>query len=100
MTELFTAKRWTGEFFLPDSYEKRFFGEIQYSPEEGVILSYTIAGHDVPAATEVLHGVLSSGDKCTLIGRFDPHHAGFIVDAFQFSALFANYLKIFCKKRS
>lgn len=77
MAELFTEKRWTGEFFLPDSYEKRFFGEIQYSPEEGVILSYTIAGHDVPAATEVLHGVLSSGDKCTLVGRFDPHHAGF-----------------------
>ncbi|MDD2699995.1 MAG: hypothetical protein PHH36_02030 [Sideroxydans sp.] len=76
MSELFTEKRWTGEFFLPDSYEKRFCGEIHYSPEEGVILSYVITGHDVPAETEVLHGVLSSGDKCTLIGRFSPHHAG------------------------
>ena len=76
MKELFTEKRWTGEFFLPDSYDKRFCGEIHYSPEEGVILSYTITGHDVPAATEVLHGVLSSGDKCTLIGRFSPLHAG------------------------
>lgn len=76
MKELFTEKRWTGEFFVPDSYDKRFCGEIHYSPEEGVILSYTITGHDVPAATEVLHGVLSSGDKCTLIGRFSPHHAG------------------------
>jgi hypothetical protein len=76
MTELFTEKHWTGEFFLPDFYEERFCGEIRYSPEEGVILSYTITGHDVPAATEVLQGVLSSGDKCTLFGRFSPSHAG------------------------
>lgn len=76
MTELFTEKRWIGEFFLPDSYEKRFCGEIYYSPEEGVILSYAITGHDVPAEAEVLHGVLSSGDKCTLIGQFSPHRAG------------------------
>ncbi|HFD80295.1 MAG TPA: hypothetical protein ENK05_07905, partial [Gammaproteobacteria bacterium] len=76
MSELFTEKRWTGEFFLPDSYEKRFCGEVNYSPEEGVILSYTITGNDVPPETEVLHGVLSSGDKCTLIGRFSAHHAG------------------------
>lgn len=77
MKELFSEKRWTGEFFLPDSYEKRFCGEIHYSPEKGVILSYTITGHDVPAVTEVVHGVLSTGDKCTLVGQFSPQHAGF-----------------------
>lgn len=76
MTELFSEARWVGEFFLPDSYEKRFSGEIHYSPEQGVVLSYTIIGHDVPLATEVLHGVLSSGEKCTLIGLFSPHRAG------------------------
>lgn len=76
MTELFTAKRWTGEFYLPGYYENRFCGEIHYSPEEGIILSYTITGHEVPAASEVLHGVLSSGDKCTLIGRFSPYRIG------------------------
>ena len=54
------------------SYEKRFCGEVHYSPDEGVILAYTITGHEVPGGTEVLHGVLSSGDKCTLIGQFAP----------------------------
>nr|VFJ91317.1 MAG: hypothetical protein BECKH772A_GA0070896_1003014 [Candidatus Kentron sp. H]VFJ93944.1 MAG: hypothetical protein BECKH772B_GA0070898_100535 [Candidatus Kentron sp. H]VFJ99177.1 MAG: hypothetical protein BECKH772C_GA0070978_1002919 [Candidatus Kentron sp. H] len=78
MTELFSEKRWTGEFFPPDAYEKRFCGEIQYSPEEGVVFSYAITGRDAPAATEVLHGVLSSGDRCTLVGRFQPYGgAGF-----------------------
>lgn len=76
MTELFTEKRWTGEFFLPDAYERRFCGEIHYSPEEGVTLSYIITSHDVPAATEVLHGILTTGDKCTLIGHFSPRSAG------------------------
>lgn len=76
MAELFSGKQWTGEFFLPNSYENRFSGEIHYSPEEGVVLSYAITGHDVPAETEVLHGILSTGDKCTLIGKFSPVHAG------------------------
>lgn len=76
MAALFSEKRWTGEFFLPDAYENRFCGEINYSPEEGVVLSYTITGHDVPGQTEVLHGVLSTGDKCTLIGSFTPAICG------------------------
>lgn len=79
MAELFSEKRWTGEFFLPDSYERRFPGEIHYSPEEGVILSYTITGYDVPAAAEVVHGVLSTGDKCSLVGRFSPVNAGITI---------------------
>lgn len=76
MAELFSEKRWVGEFFLPDSYENRFIGEIYYSPEEGVILFYTVISHNIPAETEVLYGILSTGDKCTLIGQFSPIHAG------------------------
>lgn len=76
MTELFSKTQWTGEFFLPELYENRFMGEIHYSPEEGVSLSYTITGQDVPAETTVLHGILSTGDKCTLIGKFSPSHSG------------------------
>jgi len=78
MSELFSNKQWSGEFFLPDSYESRFFGEIHYSPEKGVILSYAITDHDVPADTQVLHGILSTGDKCTLVGTFSPSCAGII----------------------
>jgi hypothetical protein len=76
MKELLTKKRWAGEFFAPGCYENRFSGEINYSAEDGVFLSYTILGHAVPASTEVLHGVLSTGDRCTLIGQFSPQSAG------------------------
>ncbi|MGK2915565.1 MAG: hypothetical protein ACSLE5_14155 [Porticoccaceae bacterium] len=79
MAVLFSEKRWTGEFFPPDAYEKRFCGEINYSPEEGVVFSYTITGSDFPEKTQVLHGVLSTGDKCTLIGLFPLQRAGFSV---------------------
>lgn len=70
MKELFTERRWTGEFFSPDSYEKRFCGEINYSPEKGLVLAYTIANNNFPADTELLHGILSTGDACTLVGQF------------------------------
>ncbi len=76
MADLFSEARWIGEFFLPGSHENRFSGEIHYSPAEGVILSYSITGQDVPAVTDVLHGILSTGDKCTLIGQFSPAQAG------------------------
>ena len=72
MTELFAEKRWSGEFYLPNSYEKRFCGQVEYSPEKGVVLSYTIIGRAVPAQSDVLFGVLDTGEKCTLVGRFSP----------------------------
>lgn len=72
MSELFAKKCWSGEFYLPNSYDKRFCGEIEYSPEKGVVLSYTIAGRDVPAQSDVLFGVLDTGEKCTLVGQFSP----------------------------
>lgn len=76
MTELFSRKQWIGEFFLPDAYERRFSGQIEYSPENGVLLSYTIKGHAVPTESDVIFGVLATGEKCTLGGRFSPQHAG------------------------
>lgn len=77
MSTLFTENQWIGEFFIPDQYEKRFPGKVDYSPESGVILSYSITGHDVPSDSDVVHGVLHSGDKCTLVGKFKPQHTGF-----------------------
>lgn len=74
--ELFSTKQWLGEFFLHDAYDQRFSGKIEYSPENGVLLSYTITGHDVPTESEVIFGVLATGEKCTLVGNFSPKHSG------------------------
>lgn len=75
MSDLFSKQRWTGVFFPPGAEKNRFCGEINYSPEEGVTLSYTIVNRGAPHPTKVLHGILSDGNKCTLIGHFDPSHA-------------------------
>jgi hypothetical protein len=79
MSTLFTENQWIGEFFIPDQYEKRFPAKIDYSPESGVILSYSITGHHLPSDSDVVHGVLHSGDKCTLVGKFEPQRAGISV---------------------
>jgi hypothetical protein len=77
MTRLFSDQEWIGEFFVPDQYDKRFSGEITYSPENGVVLNYSITGLEVPNETEVLFGVLNNGAKCTLIGKFSPQSSSF-----------------------
>ncbi len=79
METLFSNKEWVGEFFLPDQFERRFFGKITFSPEKGVVLAYHIAGHEVPAESDILYGILETGEKCTLVGKFLPAHSGFSV---------------------
>ena len=76
MNELFTEKKWLGVFFAPDQYEKRFSGQIDYSPEHGVILSYLLTEHEKLAESNLVYGVLESGDRCTLVGKFTPKYAG------------------------
>lgn len=68
-TNLFESSEWSGEFFFPDSYDSRFQGRLVYSPEGGVMLSYTLLDRDTFRDSPVLHGVLDSGDPCTLLGR-------------------------------
>lgn len=77
MESNFSDSEWVGEFFLPDQFESRFFGKVSFSPEKGVILSYRIANHQLPAESDILYGVLDTGEQCTLIGKFTPVHAGF-----------------------
>lgn len=76
MNELFEEKKWIGEFFIKDGYDQRFVGEIDYSPEHGVILTYSITGNKLPSTRKILYGVLSTGEKCSLIGNFDPSNSG------------------------
>ncbi|WNL39831.1 hypothetical protein RN346_04545 [Halomonas sp. PAMB 3232] len=76
MSDLLTEQKWFGEFFLPGSHENRFSGELQYTPEDGVTLSYFISHNQTMQKSEILHGFLDSGDPCTLIGNFDPSKTG------------------------
>lgn len=76
MEEILKDNQWIGEFFLPDQYDKRFFGKVDYSPENGVILSYSITGLNVPSDTDIIHGVLENHERCTLIGKFPPSQSG------------------------
>lgn len=77
MENLFNESEWVGEFFFSlDQYEKRFSGKIEYSPEKRVTLDYSITGLEVPGEVDVVYGVLHTGEKCTLVGRFKPAHSG------------------------
>lgn len=77
MASNFTQHEWKGEFFLPEHFDKRFFGSVNFSPEKGVVLSYHITGHELPSESELLYGVLDTGERCTLVGTFAPVYSRF-----------------------
>jgi len=79
VSSLFKSTAWTGEFFHPDLYQTRFSGSLEYSPEDGVVLTYRKADDGKIPETPVLHGILDSGDMCTLFGKFSLSKAGFTV---------------------
>lgn len=70
MANLLNEQKWRGQFFLPDSYDQRFSGEISYTPEDGVILSYTLTDNNILEGEDVIYGILSEGKKCTLFSHF------------------------------
>lgn len=78
MLDLFKEEHWVGEFFVVKAYEARFTGEISYSPENGVVLSYAITGRKMPKKAKLVHGFLRGGEKCTLVGKFSPENSKFI----------------------
>ncbi|MEB5776295.1 hypothetical protein [Aeromonas caviae] len=61
-----------GEFFPDkDNFSHRFPAKVIYSPSEGLILEYLISDSSIKMHHEFLHGVLNTGEACTLIGPFD-----------------------------
>ncbi|MGR4971372.1 hypothetical protein ACIPQ1_00780 [Pseudomonas sp. LARHCG127] len=70
MRELFESKQWVGEFFTDNNFDNRFGGRVVYTPEDGVVLEYWVASKELPVDSKVVHGVLESGEKCSLIGDF------------------------------
>lgn len=79
MPSLFDSTTWTGEFFHPDIFEARFSGSLAYSPEDGVILTYRKADDGNVPDTTVLHGILDTGEMCSLFGDFSLSRAGFTI---------------------
>lgn len=60
-----------GEFFFnEEKKEDKFVGKIQYSPESGLTLEYSISNTNIPNKANYLLGILNNGKKCTLIGVF------------------------------
>lgn len=61
-----------GEFFLSEeSYDVKFAGKVSFSPESGLVLTYSISDSRLPREAERLFAILDNGKKCTLIGPFD-----------------------------
>ncbi|WP_353573152.1 hypothetical protein, partial [Candidatus Albibeggiatoa sp. nov. BB20] len=80
-----TTERWTGKFSISKNSDDELgdifcHGEITYTPEDGVNLSYSIIkkirpfgeNKTVPDAN-VFYGILDSGKLCTLIGVILPY---------------------------
>ncbi|WP_134057947.1 HEPN domain-containing protein [Rheinheimera aquimaris] len=75
----FESYEFFGEFFdKKDSNVGRFAAKIKYSPQNGLQLEYCISDSDSPNSCDRLFGILSDGNKCTLVGPFDfnrgTHH--------------------------
>jgi len=74
LMDLLKEINWLGTFFAPDSYADRFSGRLEYTPGEGVLLRYLLTNEVRPALPQsksgegYLHGILDSGERCTLIG--------------------------------
>lgn len=61
-----------GEFWHQlDDNKGRFSARIEYSPYHGLILDYCISDSESPRTCKILYGVLNTGERCTLIGKFD-----------------------------
>lgn len=68
----FESYEFFGEFFeKADSNLGRFAAKVKYSPENGLQLEYSISDSESPTSCERLFGILSNGQKCTLVGPFD-----------------------------
>lgn len=76
MNTLFSEQEWNGEFFLPDHDENMFFGKVTFSPGAGLMLSYRVLDIKTIPDSNLVYGILETGQKCTLIGQFSQIRSG------------------------
>ncbi|MDM5084240.1 hypothetical protein OB925_03525 [Aeromonas rivipollensis] len=68
----FDEHEFFGEFFPDkDNFSHRFPAKVTYSPSEGLNLEYLISDNGIKMQYEFLHGVLNTGEVCTLVGPFN-----------------------------
>lgn len=65
----FENYEWTGMFCNPDSDDK-FCGKVTYTPEDGVLINLFCISQLKTKNFDCLYGILSTGDLCTLLGKF------------------------------
>lgn len=75
----FESYDWLGLFWLPGDTKDTFSGRVTYSPELGVKLEVVIAFKQQRKSSEIIHGVLSNGDPCTLFCYFNQKHLGIVI---------------------
>lgn len=80
MKDLLASYLWKGTFFVPDEFEKRFSGSMSYSPEKGLHFECISIGSDLPKQSDVLHGVLDTGEPCSIFLSFKPEYFGLSIN--------------------
>ncbi|MGY4888958.1 UNVERIFIED_CONTAM: hypothetical protein EX528_00770 [Xanthomonas axonopodis] len=76
-SNLLENHEWVVTLYPPGRRELAFAGLLKYSPTEGLWLHYAIPHGFLPDDDiDCLHGCTSSGDRCTLIGKFKPYSPG------------------------
>lgn len=82
-----------GSFWTPDEKFK-FSGKLTYSPDKGSFLEFMcegiLLGEKIEEPYKYLHGVLKSGQKCTLLCYLDPSSMSFS----SFGTTWVSYNKI------
>lgn len=72
----FDTYEWLGLFWTPGR-EIEFPGRLTYSPEDGITLDFMCSVGTEINGINYIHGILSSGEQCTLFGKFSPENFGF-----------------------
>ncbi|MES3011024.1 MAG: hypothetical protein V4738_09580 [Pseudomonadota bacterium] len=71
--DLLKESNWIGTFFPPAEYAMRFSGKLEFTPGSGVLLRYLLTDEGTTTVRQsrkrdrYLHGVLDSGERCTLL---------------------------------
>lgn len=74
----FESYEWLGLFWTPNK-EMEFPGKLIYKPEDGITLEFLCAIGPAFDKTAYIHGILSTGEACTLLGDFDSEKFGFFI---------------------
>lgn len=90
----FESYEWVGVFCNPDS-DDEFHGKVTYVPEDGLSIDFFCTSKLKAKNFDCLHGILSTGELCTLLGDF--HVNGLVMNrgAMLHNGVYSAYAMIF-----